>query len=121
MSEWIEKEEVLKQIDCWLMTGEYKYSNATHYLDKRISSIKPKESGWVSVKDRLPKEGDDVLVWFEYYRFGEYNCLYQTHGIGTYFENYKSWQINHETGWRDLRVIAWMPLPQMPESEDDAE
>ena len=77
--------------------------------------------GWISVKDRLPKDGEDVLVWFEYYRYGEYNCLYQTHGIGTYFENFKSWLINGETGWRDLRVIAWMPLPKPPESEDNAE
>lgn len=79
-----------------------------------------KEREWVSVKDRLPKDGEDVLVWFEYYRYGEYNCLYQTHGIGTYFEYFKSWLINGETGGRDLRVIAWMPLPQKPESEDDA-
>ena len=90
-----------------------------HYL-KKLEEIAEK-SKWVSVKDRLPEEGDDVLVWFEYYRYGEYNCLYQTHGIGTYFENFKSWLINGETGWRDLRVIAWMPLPEKPESEDDAE
>ena len=32
MSEWIEKEEALNQIDSWLMMGEYKYSNATLYL-----------------------------------------------------------------------------------------
>lgn len=50
MSEWIEKEEVLKQIDCWFTTGEYKYSNATHYLNKRISSIKPKEADVQPVK-----------------------------------------------------------------------
>ena len=91
-------------------------------LERKLKVIKssPKRS-WISVKDRLPEEGDDVLVWFEYYRYGEYNCLYQTHGIGTYFENFKSWLINGETGWRDLRVIAWMPLPEKPESEDDAD
>lgn len=76
---------------------------------------------WVSPDEKQPNDGEDVLVWFEYYRYGEYNCLYQTHGIGTYFENFKSWLINGETGWRDLRVIAWMPLPEKPESEDDAE
>ena len=118
MSEWIEKEEVLKQIDCWLMTGEYKYSNATHYLDKRISSIKPKERDWILVKDRLPEKGEDVLVWFEYYRYGRYDCLYQTYGIGTHCGHYKSWVINGKTEWRELRVIAWMPLPEKPESED---
>lgn len=95
---------------------------ALHDLLDTMPTVKAEpDNGWISVKDRLPKEGDDVLVWFEYYRYGEYNCLYQMYGIGTYFENFKSWLINSETGWRDLRVIAWMPLPQKPESEDDAE
>ena len=62
MSEWIEKEEVLKQIDCWFKTGEYKYSNATHYLNKRISSIKPKIN-WISVNDKLPKLFENVLTY----------------------------------------------------------
>ena len=76
MSEWIDKEEVLKQIDCWLMTGEYKYSNATHYLDKRISSIKPKESEWISAKDKLliaRDERDELIKLREDYDWlGEY-------------------------------------------------
>ena len=80
-----------------------------------------KEREWISPDEKQPNDGEDVLVWFEYYRYGEYNCLYQTHGIGTYFKNFKSWLINGETGWRDLRVIAWMPLPKPPEREDNAE
>jgi hypothetical protein len=60
----------------------------------------------------LPEDFTDVLVWFEYFRYGDYNCLYQTHGIGTYVANYNLWTVNHETGWKDLRVIAWMPLPE---------
>lgn len=75
-------------------------------------------SEWISVRDRLPEEGEEVLAWFEYYRYGEYNCLYQRYGIGAYFENFKSWLINGETGWRDLRVIAWMPLPTPPKEDD---
>lgn len=62
MSEWVEKEEVLNQINCWFTTGEYKYSNATHYLNKRISSIKPKIN-WISVNDKLPKLFENVLTY----------------------------------------------------------
>lgn len=104
MSEWIEKEEVLKQIDCWFTTGEYKYSNATHYLNKRISSIKPKESEWVSVEDKLPEQYTDVIVF--------------TKG-GTITVDYVD-----ESGdfyYYGKNVTHWMPLPQKPESEDDAE
>lgn len=108
MDEWQKLIDARKVAEYWMK----RYIQAEERLE---------QYEWVSVKDRLPEEGDDVLVWFEYYRYGEYNCLYQTHGIGTYFENFKSWLINGETGWRDLRVIAWMPLPEPPESEDDAE
>ena len=78
-----------------------------------------KEREWISPDEKQPNDGEDVLVWFEYYRYGEYNCLYQTHGIGTYFESLKSWLINGETGWRELRVIAWMPLPKPPKGDDE--
>ena len=72
---------------------------------------------WIFVEDKLPESTDEVLVWFEYFRYGEYNGLYQTWGIGEYFKQYNSWMIDHSTGWRDLRVIAWMPMPEPPKGK----
>lgn len=69
------------------------------------------EPQWVPVSERMPEDYVDVLVWFEYFRYGNYNRMYATHGIGNYSKEYNSWAINHETGWKDLHVIAWMPLP----------
>ena len=102
------------------------YPNPSKDLEtfyKEVLKIVVNEEGqpWVSVKHELPENNEEVLVWFEYFRFGEYNRLYQTWGIGEYFKNYDTWMINHETGWRDLRVIAWLPIPEPPDSEDDAE
>ena len=79
-------------------------------VELRGEPIQP-EPQWIPVERELPEDFTDVLVWFEYFRYGDYNCLYQTHGIGTYVANYNLWTVNHETGWKDLRVIAWMPLP----------
>lgn len=76
-------------------------------------------SEWISVKDRLPENDEEVLVWYEYFRYGEYNCLYQTWGIGEYFKNYNSWMIDHSTAGHKLRVIAWMPLPKPPKENEE--
>jgi len=70
---------------------------------------------WISVTDRLPDDHKDVLVWYEYFRYGDYNCLFQRYGIGQYHSNnYNCWIINGETGWKQLRVIAWQKLPEPP-------
>lgn len=74
---------------------------------------------WTAVSEALPEDYTDVLAWFEYFRYGDYNCMYQTYGIGTYSARYDSWMINHESGWHKLRVIAWRPLPE-PYQEDKA-
>lgn len=37
---------------------------------------------WISVKDRLPEDGKEVLCWYEYFRYGNYNRMFQTYGIG---------------------------------------
>lgn len=76
------------------------------------------EPRWTPCSEGLPKEYVDVLVWFEYYRFGEYNRMYSTYGIGNYDEEYDEWWINHESGWRDLHVFAWMPLPEPYKEEE---
>ena len=39
-------------------------------------------SEWVKAEDKLPTEGELVLCWYEYFRFGGYNRMFQTFARG---------------------------------------
>ena len=104
--------DTMWQSGCWV---RYR---AIEQVVKEQPTVKT-EPRWIPCSERLPQSYVDVLVWFEYYRYVSYTRLYQTHGIGTYSENYESWTINHESGWHKLRVIAWMPLPEPYMEEDE--
>ena len=68
---------------------------------------------WINCADRLPEDGEHVLVWFEYFRYGNYNRLFQRVGIGYTFRG--EWMfINDQSGWLKLKVYAWQPLPTRP-------
>ena len=69
---------------------------------------------WISVKDRLPEAGVDVLCWYEYFRYGNYNRMYQTYGIGYQFNGFWGGEVSQG---RNTKVLMWMPLPEPPEGE----
>lgn len=68
---------------------------------------------WVNCADRLPDDGELVLVWFEYSATRPCYSLHQTVGTGYHF-NGKWIFVNGTSNWRDLKVYAWQPLPERP-------
>lgn len=126
MADLIEREALLKDMG---LTDAVKYRNkdaeqqyrsySTWMLYEIADSIRdaPAVNRWIPCSERMPDSKEDVLVWFEYFRYGEYDCLYQTYGIGNYNKKYDDWMVNHET-WSQLRVIAWMPLPDPYEEKE---
>lgn len=65
-------------------------------------------NGWIPCSERLPEEGKEVLVWYEYFRYGEYNTMFQTVGIGYQFDGFWSGDVNGTKA----KCIAWQPLPE---------
>lgn len=66
---------------------------------------------WTKPEDGLPEEGEYVLCWCEYFRFGRYNRMFRNYGIGYQYNGNWGGEVSYG---RDTRVLAWMPLPKPP-------
>lgn len=85
-------------------------------LEGYLSSKKKSgNDGWIPVDERLPEEGQKVLVWYEYFRYGEYNRMFKTYGIGWQFDGHWSGDVSGTKA----RCIAWQPLPEWYKGGDD--
>lgn len=71
------------------------------------------EQRWIPVSERLPEDGEDVLLWFEYLSRGDYDW-HSTYGIGYQFEGHF-----HIDGIGKKHVFAWQPLPEPYKGEDN--
>ena len=66
---------------------------------------------WIPVAERLPEEYTDVLCYYEYFRYGDYNCMFRTIDRGYYGDG--RWGGEAGQGYKN-KVLAWMPLPEPP-------
>ena len=69
-------------------------------------------NGWIPCSERLPEDGVGVLVCFEYFRYGNYNRMFRTVGVSYTYDGEWSGFVNGSSGWRDLTIFAWQPLPE---------
>lgn len=74
-----------------------------------LAGYKAATPQWISVKDRLPKEEQEVLIgWFQ---VTASNKQYFAHDVAIFNQNEFS-------GWRKYpEVTHWMPLPNPPKEE----
>lgn len=74
---------------------------------------------WIPASERLPDTDDKVLCWYEYFHWSQEKVLPE-YGLGRYLRETSAW-FGEVANGKDVRVIAWMPLPkpyEPQESED---
>ena len=74
-----------------------------------LPSVTPQEPRWIPVSERLPEENTWVLCWYKYFRYGDYECMQETYGVG-FYDSYGHW--GGDVSGHKSEAIAWMPLPE---------
>lgn len=114
MSDYIEREAALKALTETRALSEYGRTWVNAALSEMpAADVAPVK--WISAEKELPIDGQEVLCWYEYYRYGEYNRMFQTFGIGYQYNN-GNWGGEVATGQK-AKVLAWMPLPDAPKMD----
>lgn len=81
-------------------------------IHNAVERFEPKESLWISVKHRIPKQGERVLIT---YRCVDYKSNPILVSIG--FMNYGKWfEVNSVNS---VEVYAWRPLPEPHKGSED--
>ena len=95
------------------MAADRLANDQTHIaaLQKEIEQLRSGRR-WIPVTERLPENFQEVLCWYEYFRYGDFNAMFETYGIG--YQINGSWGGEASRGTK-ARVLAWMPLPNAPE------
>lgn len=110
MNDLINRQAALDIFKSWLDVKGYSEGelNMLRAVIYELETM-PSTSAWVSVKDRLPEKEGAYIVF-------KTNITHLFVAIW----NGKEWNsfINHSTL---KRITHWMPLPQKPKSESDAE
>lgn len=121
MADYIDREDLLREIERRgaLMVGDKRISvEAMGLFIKNRPAADAMPTDWRMAHESLPPNGEYVLCWYEYFRFGEYNRMYQTFGIGYQFNG--NWGGEVAQGQK-AKVLAWIPLPKPPKMDGGIE
>ena len=74
-------------------------------------------SKWISVKDRLPEDGEYVLAYTipAFHPIGNEVCKFMCDEVGNYDTGH--FRLAHSADKRNL-VTHWMPIPNPPEETE---
>ena len=100
MKQTLEEAAIEAAEDCYEMPYDENFINMKLIKEavEYGAEWQAKQSPWISVKERLPEEGKEVIVLYEYVS----TLMVQT---SFYYKQYEVWRFG------DSKIIAWMPIP----------
>lgn len=72
------------------------------------------DDSWTKVEDGLPDEFEEVICYYEYYRYGDYNCMWRCYGLGYIVRLDEKVVWNGDIRGHKSRVIAWKRFNRYP-------
>lgn len=88
------------------------YQNAVKVIHDALEKLdaieESKATVWHDAQNDPPKENGEYLCYYEYFRYGNYNCMYRTMDRGQFFNGYWS---GEPTNGTNTKVLAWTELP----------
>lgn len=94
------------------------YQNAVKVIRDALEKLDAIEASevtvWHDAQTDPPTENGEYLCFYEYFRYGGYNCMYRTMDRGYFFNGHWSCEPTHGTS---AKVLAWTELPAPPTKE----
>ena len=110
--------------DMCIGAGKMKMLSFANACSDALELLKAKDTNvltkWISVKDRLPEEGDSYIVAGKMRLQGEpweyFTDVAASHGcyIDGFWDTFNDWVEGNET-----HITHWMPMPEPPKEEED--
>ena len=110
----VEKEHVTGHKVLYALGATSMATEISSIIRSHMDDVPDNNSGWIPIEERVPEDLEKVLVWYEYFRYGEYNCMFETCGIGWQLDGHWSGDVSGTKA----RCIAWQPLPEAYEPLD---
>ena len=109
MHEYIEKTALLEMLNRNSITKKITFADGKNIIETVSDFPVVAVSEWISVKERLPQEWEEVLVWSS---CGFVECA-------VYIGIPGKWRVtwNHDLMEMDT-ITHWMPLPDAPKEGD---